>query len=75
MFAIDFLSDILGKEINLYQTNHISGFANYIAYIINREIDLADHLDTFSIESMVKDGVFGAGSGFGFGEHLVPIKL
>jgi hypothetical protein len=61
MFAIDYLSDILGKSINRYLPVHITGFANLVAYIINREIDLTDQMDTLSIESMVKDGVFGHG--------------
>jgi len=75
MFAIDYLSDILGKSINRFLPAHVSGFANFIAYIINREIDLADHLDSLSIESMVRNGVFGHGAGNGYGEHLVPIRL
>lgn len=45
-----------------------------MSYVINREIDLADHLDDFSIQSMVQNGIFG-NSGLGFGEHLVRITL
>lgn len=54
------------------------GFANFIAYIINREIDLANHLDEFSPQSLVMNGVFGNGEGVteeGYGEHIVQIKL
>ena len=75
MFAIDFLSDIFGKSIASYLPKDISGFANFICYIVNREIELADHMDSCSVESMVKDGLFGAGSGLGFGEHLLTIEL
>ena len=75
MFAIDFLSDIFGKSIKQYLPSHISGFANFLCYIVNREIELANNLDKFSIESMVKDGVFGAGAGLGHGEHLITIQL
>jgi hypothetical protein len=76
MFAIDFLSDVLGKEgIKECMPSHVAGFANFIAYIVNREIDLSDHMNHFSIESMVKDGVFGNGCGIGYGEHLIPICL
>jgi len=57
------------------QPSHVAAFANFVAYIVNREIDLSDHLSIFSVESMVKDGVFGPGCGIGFGEHLVPITL
>lgn len=32
-------------------------------------------MDHFSIESMVKDGIFGSGAGIGYGEHLIPISL
>ena len=45
-----------------------------MAYIINREIDLSDTMDEYSIESMVKNGIFG-NSGLGYGEHLVKINL
>ena len=37
---------------------------------------MADHLDSFSVESLVKDGIFGYGDGgLGYGEHLVDINL
>ena len=76
MFAIDFLSDFLGrKAISQCEIQHVSGFANFIAYIINREIDLADDMDQYSVESMVKNGVFGPGNGLGFGEHIVIVRL
>jgi hypothetical protein len=39
--------------------------------VINREIEVSDNLDEFSIESMVKNGVFGNGNGLGYGEHLI----
>ena len=75
MFAINFLSDILGaKQISRYERFHVIAFANFISYVINREIDLSDHLDEFSVESMVKDGHFGYG-GMGFGEQIVHIEL
>ena len=58
VFAIDYLSDLFGKEkLAEYTSNHITGksffpydclgigFANFISYIINREIDLADSMD------------------------------
>ena len=58
VFAIDYLSDLFGKEkLAEYTSNHITGksnsfdhfcgigFANFISYIINREIDLADSID------------------------------
>lgn len=45
MFAIDFLSDILGKEeLGKYLTQQINQFASFVAYTISREIDLNDHL-------------------------------
>lgn len=75
MFAINFLTDILGRGINKYLPSHVTAFANFVAYTINREIDLANHLDKYSVESMVKDGIFGYGNGQGYGEHLVPIHL
>ena len=75
MFAIDFLSDILGKEIGEYEGYHVTSFANYIVYQIYREIDLSDHFSRFSVESMVKNGVFGNGSGLGYGEHIIQINL
>ena len=75
MFAIDFLSDIFGKSLKAFLPRHVSGFANFVCYIVNREIDLADNLDRFSVESLVKDGVFGAGAGLGYGEHLMNITL
>ena len=50
----------------------MTDFANFIAYTINREIDLADHMDECSVESMVKNGVFGGGQ---YGEHIVRITL
>ena len=51
------------------------GFGNFIAYIINREIDLSNDLDKYSVEAMTKNGVFGNGNGFGFGEHLIMVKI
>ena len=60
-------------------------FANHVAYIINRELDLAD-LKGYSFLEMVQDGVFGKnnwiyvwiGNGKGLGlqkEHLIEIVL
>jgi hypothetical protein len=83
MFAIDSLSDILGsKTISKYDTQHVHGkyfcnsaaFASYVAYIINREIDIDDHLNSLSVSSLVKDGCFGT-NGSGYGEHLIEISL
>lgn len=75
MFAINFLSDTLGRNAfaNI-EPFHVIAFANFIAYVINREIDLSDHLNEFSVESMVKDGYFGH-SGMGYGEHIIHINL
>ena len=42
-------------------------FANFVSYVINREIDLSDNLDELSVESMVKDSQFG-NIGMGYGE-------
>lgn len=76
MFAINYLNDVLGsKNIRDCLPTHITGFANFVTYIVNREIDLSNQLDSFSVESLVKDGVFGPGCGLGFGEHLIPINL
>jgi len=67
---------MLGKQkLKEALPNHVACYANFVAYIINREIDLANHLDEYSIESMVKDGVFGPGCGIGYGEHIIPITL
>jgi hypothetical protein len=55
--------------------NHVAGFANFVAYIINREIDLSNHISLLSVESMVKNGVFGHAGGAGYGEHLIPITV
>ena len=49
-------------------------FANFVCYVINREIDLSDHLDEYSVESMVKDGYFG-NQGMGYGEYIVHLNL
>lgn len=76
MFAIDYLSDILqAKNIKFYQASQVAAFANFVAYIINREIELVDKLNHYSIESMVRDGVFGNGAGIDYGEHLMQIHL
>lgn len=76
IFAIDFLSDTLGgKNIKHYQPSQVSAFANFVAYIINRELDLNDHLSVYSVESMVKDGILGHGAGLGKGEHIMTINL
>lgn len=79
-FAIDYLSDVLGRKlISSISPKAISGkcmqiclivyvtldFANFMAYTINREIDLNNHLDHFSATSMVIDGTFGANYGPG----------
>lgn len=53
----------------------MAAFANFVAYIINREIELADKLNHYSIESMVRDGVFGNGAGIDHGEHLIQVNL
>ena len=75
-FAINFLSDYFGeKNIARYQSQHISAFGNFLAYIINREIELADSLDDFSVESLVKNGTFGFGNGLAYGEHIITIDL
>ena len=42
---------------------YLLDFANFLAYTINREIDLNNHLDHFSATSMVIDGTFGANHG------------
>jgi hypothetical protein len=52
----------------------ILGFANFVAYIINREIDLADHMDEMSPLSMIMNNEFGS-SHLGYGEHIVIIRL
>lgn len=52
-----------------------TGFANFVAYVINREIDICQHLNRFSVESLVKNGIFGPGAGLGYGEHLICIDL
>ena len=45
MFAIDFLSDVLGeKALGSSFVQHVQQFASFVAYVINREIDLNDHL-------------------------------
>jgi len=49
-------------------------FASYVAYIIQREISLADALNPFSPENLVKNGYFGI-AGLGKGEHLVPVEI
>lgn len=50
MFAINFLSDYMGqKNISKYNPQSISAFGNFIAYIINREIEVSDSLDEFSV--------------------------
>ena len=80
-FAIDYLSDVMGRKlISSISPKAISGkciqiscltntypidFANFLAYTINREIDLNNHLDHFSATSMVIDGTFGANHGSG----------
>ena len=57
MFAIDFLSDVLGaEELGKCTQDHINEFTSYISYVINREIDLNDHLSQYSLASMVVDG-------------------
>ena len=76
MFAINFLSDYFGaKNIGKYHSSHVSAFGNFIAYIVHREIELADSMNEFSIESMVKNGTFGYGNGLGYGEHIITIDL
>lgn len=78
MFAIDFLSDILGeKELGACLAQHVHEFASFVAYAINREIDLNDHLSQYSLASMVVDGTFD-NVGIdkqGPGEQLVQIHL
>jgi hypothetical protein len=65
-FAIDYLSDVMGRKlISSISPKAISDFANFLAYTINREIDLNNHLDHFSATSMVMDGTFGANHGSG----------
>lgn len=49
-------------------------FANFIAYIINREIDLAERMNQNSLKAMVIDGHFG-NSSLKLGENLVSIVL
>lgn len=76
MFAIDFLSDVLGAtRLKQCLPTHVAAFANFVAYIVNREIDISDHMSLLSVESMVKNGVFGHAAGAGPGEHLIPITL
>lgn len=76
MFAINFLNDYFGcKRLKNYPKQCVTAFSNYIAYIINREIELSNSLDDNSIQSMVKNGVFGNGSGLDYGEHLIKIDL
>lgn len=65
-FAIDYLSDVMGRKlISSISPKAITDFANFMAYTINREIDLNNHLDHFSATSMVIDGTFGANHGSG----------
>lgn len=78
MFAIDFLSDILGeKELGSSLVQHVQEFASFVAYVINREIDLNDHLSQYSLASMVLDGTFNQVDGDEnvLGEQLVHIHL
>ena len=55
MFAIDFLSDLLGDQLHTQRPEHVSAFANYVALIINREIELHDQLNNLSLENIIKD--------------------
>ena len=70
VFATNFLTDYLRDKIKHYEPEQIEckfflhfhhkdlGFANHVAYVICREIDLAD-LGGFSFLSLVRDGHFG----------------
>ncbi len=71
MFALSFLADSLSPE-SLHNLGHlqVSGFASFVAYLINREIDLADQSISLSPYNLVKDGLGGS-----LGEVLVPITL
>mmetsp|Transcript_31768 Transcript_31768/g.48753 ORF Transcript_31768/g.48753 Transcript_31768/m.48753 type:complete len:191 (+) Transcript_31768:416-988(+) len=71
MFALNFLADCLTQEeLNSLGKLQISGFASFVAYLINREIDLANETISLSPYNLVKDGLGGA-----CGEVLVPITL
>ena len=78
MFAIDFLSDVLGeKSFGSSFVQHVQQFASFVAYVINREIDLNDHLSQYSVASIVVDGALvqlDAGDN-ALGEQLVLIHL
>lgn len=78
MFAIDFLSDVLGAEqLGKCIQQHVNEFVSYVCYVINREIDLNDHLNKYSLASIVVDGTFdqGACTQIGQGEQFVQIYL
>lgn len=78
MFAIDFLSDILGvKELGSTLPQHVQEFASFVAYVINREIDINDHLSRYSMASIVLDGTLDHvdGGDNALGEQLVHIHL
>jgi len=78
MFAIDFLSDILGeKQLGASHQFHVQQFASFVAYVINREIDLNDQLSQYSLASLVLDGALNQvdGADHELGEQLVEIHL
>ena len=75
MFAIDYLSDLLGaKELAKCLPMHIKAFASYIAYAINREIDIHDNSSEFSPDKLIKSGRLSQAL-VDRHEHLVPISI
>lgn len=75
MFAIDFLSDVLGaQELAKCQPLTVKAFASYVAYTINREIDIHDKTCRYSPENLIKSGRLSQ-TLVQQHEHLVPINV
>lgn len=72
VFAMDYLSDQLGEKLHDYEDHQLEcivlvrvrvnfdniGFAGHVAYLIQRELDLAD-LEGKDFYTMAQDGLFG----------------
>lgn len=49
-------------------------FANHVAYLICREIDLHDNLKSLSLENVIKDGILHK-TVLANGEEVIPIVI
>lgn len=72
VFAVDYLSDLMGAEFQKLEAVQVQSFASFVAFVICREVQLHERIDSLSASNLIKDGHL---TNEAAQEHLIQIKL